>query len=83
MLYEVSSVNSWSTLEVEHVIQLLELFKTNNLHCLDVVYGKLADRDETAWIKILNEIYGFSLAISGICYAHKDNMITSALYTYH
>ena len=76
VLYDVCSVNSWATLEVEDAIQLLELFKTYNLHYLDIVYGKLSDRDDTAWIKILTEIYGFTLPIAKICYAHKDDMVT-------
>ena len=76
VLYDVCSANSWSTLNVENAIQLLELFKNFDLHCLDIVYGKLGDRDETAWIKILNEIYGFSVDISRICFAHKESMIT-------
>ena len=76
VLYNVSSANSWSTLEVKDAIQLLELFRTVDLHCLDFVYGKLGDRDEMDWNKILTEIYGFSIPISEICYAHKDSMLT-------
>ena len=52
------------------------------MHCLDIVFGKLGDRDETAWIKILTEVYGFTLGIAQICYGHKDSMLTQALYTY-
>ena len=81
-LYDVCSANSWSNLKVEEAIQLLGLFKTIGLHSLEVAYGKLGDRDEDAWVKILTEIYGFTIEKARICYAHKASMLTQALYTY-
>ena len=81
-LYDICHANTWSNLSTEEAIQLLGLFKTIGLHSLEVAYTKLGDRDEKTWIKILTEIYGFSLEISQICYANKTTMITQALYTY-
>jgi len=75
-LYDICHANTWSNLSTEEAIQLLGLFKTIGLHSLEVAYTKLGDRDEKTWIKILTEIYGFSLEISQICYANKTTMIT-------
>ena len=52
------------------------------LGSLDGTYGKLSDREEVFWRIILTDVYGFSLAVADICYAHKERMITEALYSY-
>ena len=81
-LYDVSHCNSWSFQGVGGAIQLLQLFRTIDLHSLDVVYAKLGDRDWVAWLRILTEVYAMRQDIAKICYDHKDSMLTQALYTY-
>ena len=42
----------------------------------------MGERDWVAWLKILTEIYDFSKEVAQICYHHKDDMLTQALYVY-
>ena len=81
-LYDVCYMNSWANLKDAEAIQLLGLFKLIGQNSLEVAYTKLGDRDETAWLKILTEIYDLNKEISLICYAHKETMLTQALYRY-
>ncbi len=47
-------------MKAEDAIQLLQLFKTIDLHSLDFVFAKVGDLDQVDWLKILTEVYDFT-----------------------